>query len=93
LKEVAEQHPLVLNMPAPKVLFNEFNDSTINFRLLCWVSLENGIQVKSDLYTGIFEAFEKHEVEIPFPQMDIHVKNEEPKKTTSLKENPVNKED
>ena len=93
LKEVAEQHPLVLNMPAPKVLFNEFNDSAINFRLLCWVSLENGIQVKSDLYTGIFEAFEKHEVEIPFPQMDIHVKNEEPKKTTSLKENPVNKED
>jgi small-conductance mechanosensitive channel len=93
LKEVAEQHPLVLNMPAPKVLFNEFNDSAINFRLLCWVSLENGIQVKSDLYTGIFEAFEKHGVEIPFPQMDIHVKNEEPKKTTSLKENPDNKED
>jgi potassium-dependent mechanosensitive channel len=73
LKSVAEDHPLVVKNPAPRVLFNEFADSSLNFRLLCWVLFEHGIQTKSDLSVAIDTAFKENSIEIPFPQMDLHV--------------------
>ncbi len=75
LRDVAEQHPQVVNMPPPTVLFDEFGDSSINFRLLCWVLFTDGIQTKSDIGVAVFEAFANAGVEIPFPQVDLHVKN------------------
>ncbi|WP_340111157.1 mechanosensitive ion channel domain-containing protein [Maribellus mangrovi] len=75
LKQVADEHPLVRQDPEPRVLFNEFADSSLNFRLLCWVLFENGIQTKSDLAVAIDKAFKENNIEIPFPQLDLHVKD------------------
>jgi small-conductance mechanosensitive channel len=75
MKKVAEENPMVLQIPAPRVLFNEFGDSSLNFRLLCWVMLENGIQAKSDISVSIFNAFAENGIEIPFPQVDLHIKD------------------
>lgn len=73
LKRVAGEHELVSKDPEPRVLFHEFADSSLNFRLLCWVLFEHGIQTKSDLSVAIDKAFKEANIEIPFPQLDLHV--------------------
>lgn len=73
LKQVAMDNELVSKEPEPRVLFHEFADSSLNFRLLCWVLFEHGIQTKSDLAVAIDKAFKENNIEIPFPQLDLHV--------------------
>lgn len=73
LKQVAGEQELVEKKPEPLVLFKEFADSSLNFRLLCWVLFGNGIQAQSDLSVAIDKAFKANNIEIPFPQLDLHV--------------------
>lgn len=73
LKQIAIENQLVSKFPEPMVLFNEFADSSLNFRLLCWVMFANGVQVKSELAIAIDKAFKARNIEIPFPQMDLHL--------------------
>ncbi|RKD92278.1 mechanosensitive ion channel family protein [Mangrovibacterium diazotrophicum] len=89
LKETASSHELVAKFPEPMVLFNEFADSSLNFRLLFWVLFEQGIQVKSDVSVAIDKAFKEANIEIPFPQLDLHVldvPNHEDRATDSPRE-------
>ena len=53
-----------------------FGDSSINFELRIWLSDPSaGVNnVRSDLYLGIWDTFKEHNIEIPFPQRDLHVK-------------------
>ena len=73
LKQVANDNDLVEKNPEPQVLFKEFADSSLNFRLLCWGLFRNWIQIKSDLSVAIEKSFKENNIEIPFPQLDLHV--------------------
>ncbi len=77
LEEVAGQHTSVLKHPAPQVLFVAYGDSSLNFDLLIWTShyISRPIILRSELYYAIFEKFKEHNIEIPFPQRDIHVRS------------------
>ncbi|NPD46650.1 MULTISPECIES: mechanosensitive ion channel family protein [unclassified Lentimicrobium] len=77
LNKVARESDMVVNQPEPRVLFNEFGDSSLNFRLLFWTLFDNGLQARSDISVLIADAFAKNNVEIPFPQLDLHVKEEQ----------------
>ncbi len=77
LTDVANNHPDVLRIPNPTVLFNEFGDSSLNFRLLFWVLFENGISTKSAISVAIDKAFKENNIEIPFPQLDLHMKEKQ----------------
>ena len=74
---VADAEEGVLKEPAPDVLFNEFGDSSLNFNLLVWTSSFITIPgiLKSRLYFEIFKKFKENNIEIPFPQRDVHIKN------------------
>ena len=76
LLEVAKANENVLNSPAPDVIFTNFGDSSINFELWVWtIKLINRPKVlQSQLYYAIFKAFRQHNVEIPFPQRDLHLR-------------------
>ena len=73
---IATKHPDVLQTPPPDVLFKEYGDNSLNFDLLVWTStyINRPTVLKSQLYYLIFEKFKEHNVEIPFPQRDIHIK-------------------
>jgi len=75
LLEVANEHPGVLQNPAPDVVFDAYGDSSLNFFLLVWISshINRPAFLKSDLYFAIFEKFKQHNIEIPFPQRDLHL--------------------
>lgn len=76
LLEVATEHPGVLKYPEPDVLFDQFGESSLDFTLRVWTSkFSDTPQVlKSQLYFNVFEKFKKHNIEIPYPQRDLHLK-------------------
>jgi small-conductance mechanosensitive channel len=81
LLEVAANNQNVLKSPAADVIFTEFGDNSINFELWVWtIKLINRPKVlQSQLYYAIFKKFKEHNIEIPFPQRDLHFKNDLPK--------------
>ncbi len=78
LFNVAIENKDTLKNPPPMALFDEFGDSSLNFKLRFWVDYEVGLQVKSDVSIGIYNRFKELGIEIPFPQQDIYIK-EKPK--------------
>lgn len=79
LMEVMNEQDGVLKSPAPDVWFDEFGDSSLNFNLMVWTSkyVQRPKYLKSQLYYAIFAKFKQHNIEIPFPQRDLHVKSGE----------------
>ncbi|MDG1277721.1 MAG: mechanosensitive ion channel [Algoriphagus sp.] len=77
LLDVAKHNGGVLNLPEPDVLFEEFGDSSLNFSLRVWTSeyINRPKVLKSQLYYEIFRIFKEENVEIPFPQRDLHMKS------------------
>ncbi len=78
LMQVADDNPHILKNPPPNVLFDEYADSSINFSLAVWTTTHTDKPriLKSELYFEIFKRFREENVEIPFPQRDIHVKTQ-----------------
>ncbi len=65
----------VLDRPEPEVRFLEFGDSSLNFELLVWSDEPpNYHRLRSQLNYAIDKAFREHDIEIPFPQRDVHLK-------------------
>jgi small-conductance mechanosensitive channel len=79
LLSVAEDNTAVLKEPSPDVIFDEFGDSSLNFFLRVWTTklIQTPQVLKSQLYFEIFKRFREDGIEIPFPQRDLHIKNEE----------------
>jgi small-conductance mechanosensitive channel len=76
LLEVAQSHPDVQEDPEPRVVFTGFGDSSLDFQLRCWVaSFEYAISAGSELRVAITRALEDADIEIPFPQRDLHIRS------------------
>lgn len=73
---VARRHPDVLTDPTPELIFTNFGDSSLNFELRVWTATqtETPTILKSQLYYEIFAACRQHNIEIPFPQRDLHLR-------------------
>ena len=73
LLEVAAAHPLVAKEPAPAVLFLKFGESALEFEVRVFVrELANRLPVTHDLHNLILQALRANQIEIPFPQRDVH---------------------
>jgi len=75
LKDCAVNFDYVLKDPEPSAFFTGFGESSLDFRLLFWVPFEIGLRAKSDVCVEIFNQFKTENIEIPFPQRDVHIKN------------------
>jgi small conductance mechanosensitive channel len=69
-------HEQVLDDPARAVVTTELAASSVNLVLRAWVNTEDYWGVKGDLTSGILLAYAKEGIEIPFPQLDVHVKQQ-----------------
>jgi small-conductance mechanosensitive channel len=62
--------------PKPFVRFNDFGDSSLDFQVFFWVREPFLVEfAKSELRYAIDDEFRKHDVHIPFPQRDLHIKS------------------
>jgi small-conductance mechanosensitive channel len=84
LKKVALDNDERLKDPEPRALFDEFGDSSLNFRLLYWVPFESGIGTKSDISIGIYNILAENNIQIPFPQVDVHMIEKEEKDSKAV---------
>ena len=74
LMEAAKSHGRVLRNPEPYVWFEEFGDSSLNFKLHIWTNEpQNRFGLKSDLHYMIDKIFRERKITIAFPQRDIHL--------------------
>lgn len=75
LEDLLRENPLVLKEPAVYSHVDSYGDSSINIALKGWTSNENYWTVYKETMNGIKKALDNVNVEIPFPQMDISIKN------------------
>lgn len=69
----------IRKFPESFVLVNNFGNSSIDLRVLFWVShFTNWNLVRSDLMRNIKRTFDDHGIEIPYPQMVVHQEKDEP---------------
>lgn len=72
LNDVADKNPLCLSEPAPLFILLGFGSSSIDIQFSVWAKRENFLLMKNEMYQQIKEAFDKHEVEIPFPHLSLY---------------------
>ena len=78
LRNIADKHEEVLNDPEPLCVFSAHGESSLDFRLLCWIPDANKrLLIASDLTVEVNEALKKAGIEIPFPQRDLHLRSVE----------------
>ena len=78
LTELAMSHPLVLKNPEPFVQFTAFADSAMNFEIRVFLAdIGSGGLVQNDLRFAILDAFERENIDIPFPQRQIRIVEEQ----------------
>ena len=73
---IADTHELVLADPAPMVRISGHGDSGIEITTRLWVRSENYWTVKYDVLEAVKTAFDKHGIEIPYRQLDVHLKKD-----------------
>lgn len=73
LLDIAEKHPQVLKDPEPLSRMVKMNDSSIDFVLRVWTLAGDYWPVTFDLNEQTYEALVSHGLNIPFPQMTIHM--------------------
>ena len=76
LEEAADEHEDVLERPVPRVMFTDFGESSLDFRLYFYSQEPWKIEfTKSDLRFAIEELFRERGIAIPFPQRDLWLRS------------------
>ncbi len=73
LLEIAAANREVLKHPKPQVLFTDFGDSALIFKLRFWCDVETFVTVETEMRFEIVRLFMEREIMIPFPQRDVHL--------------------
>jgi|GEM_PF-391684 len=76
LYEVLKGHEKIMENPPPNALFIGFGDSSLDFRLLFWThDFDNWLSLQSEINVRINRALADADIEIPFPQRDLHLRS------------------
>jgi small-conductance mechanosensitive channel len=92
LLEIAHKTSGVLKYPRPDVLFIDHADSALIFRLRIWVNVDDYWTVASQIRCDIDRCFRELDIEIAFPQRDLHIKGAVPFNVIKDDPNPVAKD-
>lgn len=74
--DVCAKNPLILQDPAPSSRVAEHGDSSIVLGSKAWCKTEDYWTVYFDLMEQVKTAFDENGIEIPYNQLDVHVKND-----------------
>ena len=69
----AQADERVLTDPAAKVMITSHNDSSVGIRLRVWVKSDDYWDVNFALMEQVKRSFDQFGVEIPYPQLDVHL--------------------
>jgi small-conductance mechanosensitive channel len=58
-----------------KCVVSEMGDSSVNFNLFVWADAPKKSYVISDVLKCVYDTLNQNNIEIPFPQQDVHIKS------------------
>ena len=76
LIDAARSNENVLSDPAPVAVITSFDDSAVAYQLKVWCNTELYWDVKYSLNEKVKKIFDERNIQIPFPQMDVHITKE-----------------
>ena len=73
IQNVANECPQILRSKPVDIFVSELADSSVNFAVRPWAKSEHYWEVFFFMHEEIKKAMDKHNISIPYPQMDLHV--------------------
>jgi small conductance mechanosensitive channel len=73
LRALLDADKRVLQSPEPFIALSELADSSVNFVVRAWVNSADYWGVYFDMNEKVYKTFEKEGLNIPYPQMDVHL--------------------
>ena len=77
LLTAAKKSPKVIELPPPRVRFLDFGDNTLIFSLRVWIKGWADRYADSEVRYHITRIFRENNIEISFPQLDLHIRSAE----------------
>jgi len=76
LSDILLNHKEIVKEPEAAVFFSEFGESSLNFTLLFWIGdYIQARRIKSEILFQVFKTLKENNIEIPFPQRDVHIRS------------------
>lgn len=76
IRQVCAANELVFKDPAPFVELSNMNESSLDFTVRVWCNRPDYWTVNFAIIENIKKAFDENGIEIPFKQLDVHIKND-----------------
>jgi len=71
---IVEKHPMVFDDPKPFARLSAHGQSSLEFTVRVWCKTDDFWDVKFDILEEVKKTFDQKGIEIPYPQMDVHMK-------------------
>ena len=87
LVDVAKANPKVIHDPKPVAFFENFGDSSLDFKLRVWFDADsstNALTIRSDIAVAVQQALDDAGINVPFPQRDLHLISVPPNAASAL---------
>ncbi|MEX2454243.1 MAG: mechanosensitive ion channel domain-containing protein [Rhodospirillaceae bacterium] len=77
--EAAGNVERILKEPKPVCQLKDFGDSSVDLEIRYWINdpMNGRANVTGELLLGIWDRFQEHGIEIPYPQRDLHLRSSE----------------
>jgi small conductance mechanosensitive channel len=76
LRGIIEEYPLVLKDKGVDVIVKSLDESSVTLETRCWVNQDTYWDTRFIFLERFKQEFDKNGIEIPFNQLDVHVKQE-----------------
>ena len=68
LESVADENPLCLDEPKPRIVFQGFEESAMRVRLSVWTATDNYVEIRDSVSVEVKAAFDAAGLPVPFPR-------------------------
>ncbi len=75
LREIVVGHPKVRKDPEPRIWFENFGESSLDFEIWFFTPVVEGKPVMTEIRTEVARRFAEEGITIPFPQRDLYLKS------------------
>ena len=75
LRRLIDETPCILKSPEPFIELGKLNSSSVDITVRAWVNSPDYWPVFFSMNEKVYKAFAQEGLNIPFPQMDVHVKS------------------
>ncbi|MEQ8552358.1 MAG: mechanosensitive ion channel [Cyclobacteriaceae bacterium] len=76
IQKLIDADDRILKDPEPFIALHSLGDSSVNLVVRTWSKADNLWPVYFEMNEKVYKEFPKHGLNIPFPQMDVHVHND-----------------